>query len=94
VDDRILPAQHIPHNKFCVLKKSGTAVAVLTGSTNWTVTGLCTQTNNGLLIESAAVAAQYADYWDQLRKIPAPVAKTARGRERISGSGTRRATSA
>jgi phosphatidylserine/phosphatidylglycerophosphate/cardiolipin synthase-like enzyme len=68
VADRILPDQHIPHNKFLVLKKQGAPVAVLTGSTNWTKTGLATQTNNALLIESPAVAAIYADYWDQLEK--------------------------
>ena len=50
VVDRILPAQHIPHNKSLILKEGGVAKAVLTGSTNWTTTGLCTQTNNALLI--------------------------------------------
>lgn len=68
VADRILPDQHIPHNKFLVLKQQDRPVAVLTGSTNWTRTGLATQTNNALLIESPTVAAHYADYWDQLEK--------------------------
>jgi hypothetical protein len=27
--------------------------------TNWTVTGLCTQMNNGILIEEAGLAAGY-----------------------------------
>lgn len=68
VIDRILPAGHIPHNKFVLLKEGGQPSTVLTGSTNWTSTGLCTQTNNALLIESAAVARHYQDYWDQLER--------------------------
>jgi phosphatidylserine/phosphatidylglycerophosphate/cardiolipin synthase-like enzyme len=68
VVDRILPAGHIPHNKFLVLKQSDKPVAVLTGSTNWTMNGLAAQTNNALLIESPTVAAHYAAYWDQLER--------------------------
>lgn len=68
VVDRILPNGHIPHNKFLMLKEGGQPKAVLTGSTNWTTTGLCTQTNNALIIENAEVAQHYQDYWDQLEK--------------------------
>jgi phosphatidylserine/phosphatidylglycerophosphate/cardiolipin synthase-like enzyme len=68
VIDRILPSGRIPHNKFLVLKEGHVPKAVLTGSTNWTRTGLCAQTNNALIINSAKVAAQYAAYWDQLEK--------------------------
>lgn len=32
-----------------------TALATWTGSTNWTPTGLCTQLNNGLLIDEAHI---------------------------------------
>ena len=52
VIDRILGKGSIPHNKFMVLSQNGAPVAVLSGSTNWTSTGLCTQTNNALVIES------------------------------------------
>ncbi len=68
VVDRILPNGRIPHNKFLVLKEGDAPKAVLTGSTNWTTTGLCTQTNNALVIDSPAVASHYAAYWDQLEK--------------------------
>ena len=68
VVDRILPSGRIPHNKFMLLKEQDSPTAVLTGSTNWTTTGLCTQTNNALVINSPAVAAHYAAYWDQLEK--------------------------
>jgi len=62
VTDRILASGHIPHNKFL-----WRGAAVLTGSTNWTTTGLCTQTNNALLIDSAEVAGHYDAYWQQLK---------------------------
>jgi len=67
VIDRILGKGDIPHNKFMVLAENDAPVAVLTGSTNWTSTGLCTQTNNALVIESADVAQRYMDYWNALK---------------------------
>jgi hypothetical protein len=67
VIDRILGQGSIPHNKFMVLNRNGGPVAVLSGSTNWTSTGLCTQTNNALVIESADVAKRYIAYWNQLK---------------------------
>jgi hypothetical protein len=41
------------HNKFVVERNPATkkALRVLTGSTNWTVTGLCTQLNNVLIVQ-------------------------------------------
>lgn len=68
VTDRILPSGHIPHNKFLVLKQADQPVAVLTGSTNWTMNALAAQTNNALLITSPAVAAHYSAYWDELER--------------------------
>jgi phosphatidylserine/phosphatidylglycerophosphate/cardiolipin synthase-like enzyme len=67
VIDRILGKGDIPHNKFLVLSEKGAPVAVLSGSTNWTSTGLCTQTNNALVIESAEIAQRYMDYWNALK---------------------------
>ena len=67
VIDRILGKGDIPHNKFMVLEQGGKAVSVLTGSTNWTSTGLCTQTNNALVVQSPAVAQRYLDYWNALK---------------------------
>lgn len=65
---------HIGHNKFAVLSSGGTPTAVWSGSTNWTHTGLCGQTNNTLIIESNVVARAYLDYWTRLRddKLPTP----------------------
>jgi phosphatidylserine/phosphatidylglycerophosphate/cardiolipin synthase-like enzyme len=67
---------HIGHNKFVVLveHETGKARAVLAGSTNWTFTGLCTQSNNVIIIEDEKVADAYYEYWQRLRddKLPVP----------------------
>jgi phosphatidylserine/phosphatidylglycerophosphate/cardiolipin synthase-like enzyme len=67
VIDRILGKGDIPHNKFMVLTENNQPTAVLSGSTNWTSTGLCTQSNNALVIESKDVAQRYMDYWNALK---------------------------
>ena len=60
----MLPDWGIGHNKFIVLlDKDGKPVAVLTGSTNFTPTGFCTQSNNMLVIDSAELAQLFVDYW-------------------------------
>ncbi|MGR9394558.1 phospholipase D-like domain-containing protein [Rhizobium leguminosarum] len=64
---------HIGHNKFAVYVEGGVARAVMTGSTNWTETGLCTQSNNVILIEDKNVAARFLAYWKLLRDDPQPV---------------------
>jgi phosphatidylserine/phosphatidylglycerophosphate/cardiolipin synthase-like enzyme len=40
---------------------------VLTGSTNWTVTGQCTQANNGLIIDDPVVADCFLKQWNLLK---------------------------
>jgi phosphatidylserine/phosphatidylglycerophosphate/cardiolipin synthase-like enzyme len=37
------------------------------GSTNWTSTGLCTQTNNTITINNPSLAKRYLEYWKQLK---------------------------
>jgi phosphatidylserine/phosphatidylglycerophosphate/cardiolipin synthase-like enzyme len=69
-------AIHIGHNKFVVhVPPAGSPRAVLTGSTNWTSTGLAGQTNNALLVEDDAVAGAYLEYWQRLKADPLPVPK-------------------
>jgi phosphatidylserine/phosphatidylglycerophosphate/cardiolipin synthase-like enzyme len=71
---------HIGHNKFAVyVAKDGTPTAVLTGSCNWTATGLCGQTNNTIVIENEQVAAAYLAYWQRLKAdaLPVPDPKSA-----------------
>jgi len=68
-------SDHIGHNKFAVLlDRHGKPTTVWTGSTNWTPTGLCAQTNNTIILTSDTVAAAYLDYWKRLHadKLPTP----------------------
>jgi PLD-like domain len=66
VYDRIVTGAHFAHNKFVVFCDSdGKPQKVLTGSTNWTCSGLCTQANNGLIIDDAGVAQDYLDAWNR-----------------------------
>jgi phosphatidylserine/phosphatidylglycerophosphate/cardiolipin synthase-like enzyme len=68
VHDRLVKSPHFAHNKFVVFCDKGSAPkSVWTGSTNWTVTGLCTQVNNGILIQSPKLAAAYRTRWDELK---------------------------
>jgi phosphatidylserine/phosphatidylglycerophosphate/cardiolipin synthase-like enzyme len=62
------PSRHIVHNKFLIyVDASGAPQAVLTGSCNWTATGLCAQTNNSIVIQDKKVAARYMAYWKKLQ---------------------------
>ncbi|HLJ90878.1 MAG TPA: phospholipase D-like domain-containing protein [Candidatus Angelobacter sp.] len=66
VYDRLVTGNHFAHNKFVVFcDADGKPQKVLTGSTNWTMTGLCTQANNGLIIDDAAVAQDFLDAWNR-----------------------------
>ena len=53
------------HNKVMILKRNGTPVKVLTGSTNFSVRGLYAQANNVLVIDDATVAALYERVFKQ-----------------------------
>lgn len=66
---RYLPdSRSIGHNKFMVYVDAlGRPQTVLTGSTNWTASGLCTQNNNCLIIRSPQVAERYLHYWHALK---------------------------
>ena len=67
--NRFISPGALGHNKFLVrTNKKGKPVVAWTGSTNWAPTGLCTQVNNGLLIEDTNVAKVYLDQWHALRK--------------------------
>jgi phosphatidylserine/phosphatidylglycerophosphate/cardiolipin synthase-like enzyme len=77
---------HIGHNKFVVhVPPGGAPRSVLTGSTNWTQTGVAGQTNNALLVEDDAVAKAFLDYWDRMKedalKLPKPLSKGMNGNQ-------------
>jgi phosphatidylserine/phosphatidylglycerophosphate/cardiolipin synthase-like enzyme len=65
VHDRMVTRGHLSHDKFLVVCDPDPA-RVWTGSTNWTMSGLCTQVNNAVLIDDPAVAATYRAQWDAL----------------------------
>jgi phosphatidylserine/phosphatidylglycerophosphate/cardiolipin synthase-like enzyme len=66
--DRIVTLGHFGHNKFVVFCDStGAPQRVLTGSTNWTTSGLCTQANNGLIIDDPKVAQDFLDAWNRIK---------------------------
>lgn len=75
---------HIGHNKFVVhVDGHGKAQSVLTGSTNWTWSGLAGQSNNCIHIDDKNVAGAFLDYWrrlhDDKQKTPKPISARATG---------------
>jgi len=68
IHDRMLPAGVLGHNKFAVLcDKAQKPMAALSGSTNWSPTGLCTQINNVIQIGDETLARVFLDQWDRLK---------------------------
>ncbi|TPL78457.1 hypothetical protein FJ941_23350 [Mesorhizobium sp. B2-3-13] len=63
VHDRFLAPKALAHNKFLVIGRPANdkfePAKVWTGSTNWTPTGLCTQLNNGIMLEHPVLAERY-----------------------------------
>jgi phosphatidylserine/phosphatidylglycerophosphate/cardiolipin synthase-like enzyme len=79
--NRLVPEGHFAHNKFLVCCDSaGKPQRVLSGSTNWTMTGLCTQANNGIIVSDAKLAQYFLDEWNLLKNAknayPPSLAKT------------------
>lgn len=58
------------HNKFFVLSQNGASRAVWTGSTNLTENGIFGHADVGHIVEDAAVAQAFRDYWDRLLADP------------------------
>lgn len=62
-------ANHIGHNKFVVyVNDGGEAKSVLTGSTNWTWSGVAGQSNNCIRIDDDRVADAFLQYWKRLHE--------------------------
>jgi len=67
--NRIVKSGHFAHNKFVVVCDSASRPQrVLSGSTNWTKTGLCTQANNGIIVNDAKLAQDFLNEWNLLKK--------------------------
>ena len=68
LSNRMVSSGHFAHNKFMVFcDAAGEPAMVWTGSTNCTTTGLCTQSNNGILIKDPAVAGAFLQEWNRLK---------------------------
>lgn len=81
LSNRLVSQGHFAHNKFVVFCDSaGKPQSVLSGSTNWTMTGLCTQANNGIIVHDANLAQYFLDEWKLLKaagnSYPASLAST------------------
>lgn len=75
---------HIGHNKFVVhVDGTGKATSVLTGSTNWTWSGVGGQSNNCIRIDDTTIAGAYLEYWNRLyddkQATPEPLSARATG---------------
>lgn len=66
--DRLVVDDHLSHHKFLVTCDGTAPISVWTGSTNWSETGLCTQANNGLLIDDRDIADAFLRQWKRLKK--------------------------
>jgi phosphatidylserine/phosphatidylglycerophosphate/cardiolipin synthase-like enzyme len=66
VISRTASPSSIAHNKFLILLKGNKPVAVWTGSTNITPSGIFGQSNVGHWVQDAKVAQTYLDYWHLL----------------------------
>jgi phosphatidylserine/phosphatidylglycerophosphate/cardiolipin synthase-like enzyme len=68
VYDRMVPKGTLAHNKFAVIcDANGNPYKAWSGSTNWTETGLCTQSNNGILFKQPDMAKFYLDQFNRLK---------------------------
>ncbi|UVK36469.1 hypothetical protein LHFGNBLO_003387 [Mesorhizobium sp. AR10] len=80
--DRLFNNNHIGHNKFAVYRDAqGNAQAVMTGSTNWTSTGICGQSNNAFIRDDPAMAEVFDAYWERMKAdvFPPPATASAAG---------------
>jgi phosphatidylserine/phosphatidylglycerophosphate/cardiolipin synthase-like enzyme len=67
VHNRMTRGKFLAHNKILVISdRKGKPRWTWTGSTNWTPSGLCTQANNGLLIDDHKLAGRFQAHIEDL----------------------------
>jgi hypothetical protein len=82
--DRMFNNNSIGHNKFVIYLENDKPLSVMTGSTNWTSSGLCAQSNNAVIIDSPEVATLYDNYFELLKtdtwnfSVPKPLSAAAK----------------
>jgi len=67
---RTQPKSYISHNKFIVKLHQGQPVSVWTGGTNFSEGGIYGHSNVAHVVEDAAVAQLFLDYWNALAQDP------------------------
>jgi phosphatidylserine/phosphatidylglycerophosphate/cardiolipin synthase-like enzyme len=68
--ERTADPSGLAHNKFIILLRDKTPVAVWTGSTNFTEGGIFGHSNVGHIVRDPGVADLYLSYWEQLQNDP------------------------
>ncbi|MEK6336965.1 MAG: phospholipase D-like domain-containing protein [Acidobacteriota bacterium] len=67
---RVENPNYISHNKFIILLENNEPIAVWTGSTNFSESGIFGHANVGHLVRDVDVAKEYLAYWKRLKKDP------------------------
>jgi len=67
---RTQPKSYISHNKFIVKLHNGQPQSVWTGGTNFSEGGIYGHSNVAHVVEEAAIAQKYRDYWNELAQDP------------------------
>jgi phosphatidylserine/phosphatidylglycerophosphate/cardiolipin synthase-like enzyme len=70
---RTQPKSYISHNKFIVKLHDGQPQSVWTGGTNFSEGGIYGHSNEAHVIEEAAIAQKFLNYWNELTQDPPSV---------------------
>jgi len=70
---RTQPKSYISHNKFIVKLHDGQPQSVWTGGTNFSEGGIYGHSNVAHVVEEAAIAQKFLDYWNELVQDPQSV---------------------
>jgi phosphatidylserine/phosphatidylglycerophosphate/cardiolipin synthase-like enzyme len=71
---RTQPKSYISHNKFIIKLHDGQPQSVWTGGTNFSEGGIYGHSNVAHVVEEAAIARKFLDYWNELARDPTSAA--------------------